>query len=95
MTSTVVKTKHLGKEYLSKQLAPSFLLMTDVSFSPEDQIELFKFILFIHLLLNCDNLWDKARKLPIGLYIATYHSLQMLCPKQVRDYHSCASYISF
>lgn len=95
MTLTVVKTKHLGKKYLSKQLAISFLLMTDASFSPENQIEFFKFILFIHLLLNCDDPWDKARKLPIGLYIVTYHSLQMLYPKQVRDYHSCASYISF
>lgn len=53
-------------------------------------MELFKFTLFIHLLLKCDDLWDKVRKLPVGLYIVTHYSLQMLYPRQVR-YHFCAS----
>lgn len=62
------KTKCSGKEYLSKQLAHSFQL-TDLSFSLENHIELFKFILLIHLLLKCDDLGDKVRKLPVGLRI--------------------------
>lgn len=47
--------------------------MADLSFSPENQMELFKFVLYIHLLPKCDNLWGKAWKLPTGLYIVTIH----------------------
>lgn len=65
--------------------------MTDLSFSLENQMELFKFILFIHLLLKCGDLWDKVRKLPVGLYIVTHYSLQMLYPRQVRHCFFCAS----
>lgn len=54
-------------------------------------MELFKFILFIHLLLKCGDLWDKVRKLPVGLYIVTHYSLQMLYPRQVRHRFFCAS----
>lgn len=47
--------------------------MTDLSFSPENQMELFKLILYVHSLPKCDDLQDEVWKLPTGLYNVTIH----------------------